>query len=71
VTDAKSGASSYYPQGELAFLFNDKGEISGAPQRDGYEEISRTPLLRPTTPLTAIAGVGSTALLWVESRAQR
>ncbi len=52
VTDARSGASMHItPHGKSAFVFNEKGELIRAqltPQ--GYREISRAHLLKPTSP---------------------
>jgi len=52
VTDAKSGGCVHItPQGNSAFLFNDKGELIRADlTAAGYREISRAGLLQPTYP---------------------
>jgi outer membrane protein assembly factor BamB len=55
VTDAKSGASIHItPNGKSALLFNDKGELIRAGlTAAAYTEISRSPLLQPTSPYGA------------------
>jgi hypothetical protein len=60
VTDLKSGASIHVTgNGNSAFLFNDRGELIQvrlAPS--GYQEISRTKLIEPTSPF------GSRKVAW-------
>src|SRR5207247_2549137 len=51
VTELKTGACIHLtPNGDAAFLFTDEGKLILARlARDGYREISRVPLLEPTS----------------------
>lgn len=52
VTDLKSGASIHLtPNGDSVLLYNERGELIRASlSREGYQELGRVALLRPTSP---------------------